>query len=63
MAFDEVIADAGYNSEANHRFCRETLGGHSLMPAKKRRSIKVIDHCKGRMKLPQNGRSKNPQMD
>ncbi|MBP2304471.1 transposase [Azospirillum melinis] len=42
MAFDEVIADAGYDSEANHRFCRETLGVHSLIPAKKRRSAKVI---------------------
>jgi hypothetical protein len=42
MAFDEVIADAGYDSEANHRFCRETFGVHSLIPAKKRRSIKVI---------------------
>nr|WP_167393243.1 transposase [Azospirillum oryzae] len=40
MAFDEVIADAGYDSEANHRFCRETLGVHSLIPAKKRRSIR-----------------------
>ena len=42
MAFDEVLADAGYDSEANHRFCRETLGVHSLIPTKKRRSIKVI---------------------
>ena len=42
MTFDEVIADAGYDREANHRFCRETLGVYSLIPAKKRRSIKVI---------------------
>jgi len=42
MRFDELIADAGYDSEANHRFCRETLGVHSRIPAKKRRSVKVI---------------------
>lgn len=42
MAFDKLIADAGYDSEANYRFCRETLGVHSLFPVKKRRSIKVI---------------------
>jgi hypothetical protein len=42
MRFDELIADAGYDSEANHRFCRETLGVHSLIPAKKRRSVTVI---------------------
>lgn len=42
MFFDEVIADAGYDSEASYRFCRETLGVHSLISAKKRRSIKVI---------------------
>lgn len=42
IGFDEVLADAGYDSEANHRFCREGLGVHSLIPAKRRRSAKVI---------------------
>jgi hypothetical protein len=40
-AFDQLIADAGYDSEANHRFCRETLGVDSLIPAKKRRTVVV----------------------
>jgi hypothetical protein len=40
--FGEVLADAGYDSEANHRFCREELGVHSLIPARRRRSAKVI---------------------
>jgi hypothetical protein len=42
LRFDEVLADAGYDSEANHCFCREQLGVHSLIPAKKRRSLTVI---------------------
>jgi hypothetical protein len=42
MPFDELVADAGYDSEANHRFCREALCVHSLIPAKKRRSARVI---------------------
>jgi hypothetical protein len=36
------VADAGHDSEANHRFCREDLGIDSLIPAKKRRSAKVV---------------------
>ncbi|HEX8374552.1 MAG TPA: transposase [Geminicoccaceae bacterium] len=42
MAFDQVLADAGYDSEANHRHCREVLGADSLIPAKKRRSVRVV---------------------
>lgn len=42
MPYDQLIADAGYDSEANHRFCREELGVDSLIPAKKRRSATVI---------------------
>jgi hypothetical protein len=42
IAFDQLLADAGYDSEANHRFCRETLGVDSLIPAKKRRSVRVV---------------------
>ena len=42
MPFDQLLADAGYDSEANHRHCRETLGVDSLIPAKRRRSVRVI---------------------
>lgn len=42
MAFDQLIADAGYDREGNHRFCRERLGLDSLIPAKKRHSIGVV---------------------
>jgi hypothetical protein len=42
MPYDQLIADAGYDSEANHRFCREQLGVDSLIPAKKRRSATVV---------------------
>jgi hypothetical protein len=42
LSFDRLLADAGYDSEANHRFCREELGVHSLIKAKSRRSKTVI---------------------
>jgi hypothetical protein len=42
MPYDQLIADAGYDSEANHRFCREELGVDSLIAAKKRRSATVV---------------------
>lgn len=42
MPYEQLIADAGYDSEANHRFCREQLGVDSLIPAKKRRSATVV---------------------
>ncbi|MEM1044060.1 MAG: transposase [Bacteroidota bacterium] len=34
-----VLADAGYDSERNHVFCRERLGVKSLIPAKTRRYV------------------------
>jgi hypothetical protein len=40
MRFDEVLAGASYDSEANQRFCRESLPIHSLISAKKRRSAR-----------------------
>lgn len=40
--FDELLADAGYDSEANHVFCRERLGVVSLIRAKARRSTNLI---------------------
>lgn len=42
LSFDRLLADAGYDSEANHRFCREELGVHSLIKAKSRRSKTVV---------------------
>jgi hypothetical protein len=42
LPFERLVADAGYDSEANHRFCRENLGVDSLIPAKKRRSARVV---------------------
>ena len=37
-----LLADAGYDSEADHRHCREHLQLESLIPAKKRRCVRVI---------------------
>ena len=42
LPFDELLADAGYDSEANRRFCHEDLGVHSMIPAEERRSAKVV---------------------
>ena len=42
MPYDQLMADACYDSEVNHRFCREQLGVDSLIPAKKRRSATVV---------------------
>ncbi len=36
-----LVPDAGYDNEANHRHCRETIGADSLIPAKKRCSARV----------------------
>jgi hypothetical protein len=42
LPFDRLLADAGYDSEANHRFCREVLGVESLIRAKARRSKTLV---------------------
>ena len=34
-----IVADAGYDSERNHVFCRERLGVEALIPAKTRRYV------------------------
>lgn len=34
-----ILADAGYDCESNHVFCRERLGVHALIPAKTRRYV------------------------
>lgn len=36
LHFDRLLADAGYDSEKNHRFCREMMGIPStVIPARK----------------------------
>jgi hypothetical protein len=40
-AFDQLVADGGYDSEANHRFCREELKVESLIPAHNRRGTRA----------------------
>ena len=42
LPFHQLLADAGYDSEANHRSCRQALGVESLIPARARRSLNVI---------------------
>jgi hypothetical protein len=42
MPFDQLLANAGYDSEANHRLCREERKADGLIPAKKRRSVQPI---------------------
>jgi hypothetical protein len=37
LAFGQLVADGGYDSEANHRYCREELRVESLIPAHNRR--------------------------
>lgn len=39
---EQLLADAGYDCEVNHRFCREVLGVESLRRAKARRSKTVV---------------------
>lgn len=36
-SFGQLVADGGFDSEANHRFCREELGCDTLIPAHNRR--------------------------
>lgn len=37
MPYRQLVADGGYDSEANHRYCREELRAESLIPAHNRR--------------------------
>jgi hypothetical protein len=39
--FEQLVADGGYDSEANHRYCREQLMVESLIPAHNRRGTKA----------------------
>jgi hypothetical protein len=51
LRFDQLIADAGYDSEASHRFVRENLGVHTLILAKKRRSVSVVATTPSRQEM------------
>jgi hypothetical protein len=42
LPFRQLVAAAGYDSEGNHRFCRETLQVQSLIMAKPRRSLAIV---------------------
>ncbi len=42
MPFARLLADAGYDSEVNHRHCHEAIGTDSHIPAKKRRQARVV---------------------
>jgi hypothetical protein len=37
--FDELLADAGYDSEANHTFIRDTIGANSIIPPLRGRPV------------------------
>jgi hypothetical protein len=47
----ELLADAGYDSEANHRFAREERHVRTIIPAKRGRSIAVPLRGKYRRKM------------
>ena len=44
---DCVLADAGYDSESNHRFAREQLNIKSIIPAKLGRPTLVAEALQG----------------
>lgn len=41
LPFRQLVADGGYDSEANHRYCREELRAESLIPAHNRRGVRA----------------------
>jgi hypothetical protein len=41
LPFEQLVADGGYDSEANHRYCREGLNVESLIPAHNRRGARA----------------------
>jgi hypothetical protein len=58
--FGQLVADAGYDSEANHRFCREELLVESLIPARNRRGTRAQGPYRSKMQrllgVPEAGR-------
>jgi hypothetical protein len=41
LPYTQLVADGGYDSESNHRFCREELQVESLIPAHNRRGTRA----------------------
>jgi hypothetical protein len=41
LAFRQLVADGGDDSEANHRFCRDELGAETMIPAPSRRGARA----------------------
>ncbi len=41
LAFKQLVADGGYDSEANHRYCRDGLKVETLIPAHNRRGLRA----------------------
>lgn len=48
-AFRQLVADGGYDSEANHRFCCDELQVESLIPAHNRRGVRAKTEHRRRM--------------
>ena len=53
MRFDQILADSGYDSEANHCFCRQTLGIRSTVIACNRRGCAGLPTGKYRRQMAQ----------
>lgn len=54
ISFDQVLADAGYDSEANHCFCREVLGIRSTVIAYNPRRTSKLPQGKYRRQMATN---------
>ena len=51
LRINTLLADAGYNSEANHRILRETLGIESIIPAEHGRPTQKLPATKYRRQM------------
>jgi len=51
--FDQLLADAGYDSESNHHFCREVLGIRSTVIACNRRGTEKLPSTRYRRQMAQ----------
>ena len=49
LPYQQLVADGGYDSEANHRFCREELQVESLIPAHNRRGTRAKTNYRRKM--------------
>ena len=58
MRIDTLLADAGYDSEANHAYCRERLGIRSSVIALNGRGSRKWPHAKYRRQMVRRFRKK-----